>query len=162
MGFKEKFREKIKKIVSIEDRPHAVALGVAIGILFGITPLFGIKMPLAVALSFIARGNIVATLVVVGLADICMPALAVVYLIEYKLGCLIFQIGSHLASWDLIDEYDMMPSWLRLLKKGMPLFVGSLVLGAIAAVPTYGIVRSILEKIRRKKLKLVPSHKGTP
>ena len=104
MSFKEKFHEEIKKIMSIEDRPHAVALGVAIGVLFGITPLFGIKMPLAVVLSFILRGNIIATLVVVGLADICTPVLAIVYLIEYKLGCLIFQIGSHLASWDLIDE----------------------------------------------------------
>ena len=157
MWFKEKFREKINKIISIEDRPHAVALGVAIGVLFGITPLFGIKMPLALALSFIARGNIIATLVVVGLADICVPALAVLYYVEYKLGCLIFNIGSHLASWDLIDEYDMMPSWLRLLKKGMPLFVGSLVLGAIAAVPAYGVVRFLLEKIRRKKCDKITS-----
>jgi uncharacterized protein (DUF2062 family) len=151
MSFKEKFHEEIKKIMSIEDRPHAVALGVAIGVLFGITPLFGIKMPLAVVLSFILRGNIIATLVVVGLADICTPVLAIVYLIEYKLGCLIFQIGSHLASWDLIDECDMMPSWLRVLRKGMPLFVGSLALGAIAAVPAYGFVKFLLEKIHRNK-----------
>lgn len=157
MGFRERFHEEIKKIISIEDRPHAVALGVAIGVLFGITPLFGIKMPLAVALAFIARGNIVATLVVVGLADICTPALAVLYYVEYKLGCLIFSIGSHLASWDLIDEYDMMPSWVRVLQKGLPLFVGSLALGAVAAVPAYGVVKLLLEKIRRKK-----SDKTTP
>lgn len=151
MGFKERFKEEIKKIISIEDKPHSVALGVAIGLLFGITPLFGIKMPLAVALSFITRGNVIATLVVVGLADICVPALAFVYYFEYKLGCLIFNVASHYASWDLIDEHDMMPSWIRLLKKGMPLFVGSIALGIISAIPAYGIVKFLLEKIRKKK-----------
>jgi uncharacterized protein (DUF2062 family) len=151
MAFKERFQEEIKKIVALEDRPHAVALGVAIGILFGVTPLFGVKMPLAVALAFIARGNIIATLVVVGLADICTPALAVVYFIEYKLGCLIFNLGSHLASWDLIDESDMMPSWIRVMKKGLPILVGSLALGVVAAVPAYGVVKYLLEKIHSKK-----------
>ena len=51
----------------------------------------------------------------------------------------------------------MMPSWVRVLQKGLPLFVGSLALGAVAAVPAYGVVKLLLEKIRRKK-----SDKTTP
>lgn len=151
MGFIEKIKEEIRKIMGIEDRPHSVALGVAIGLLFGITPLFGIKMPLAVALSFITRGNIVATLIVVGLADILVPAMAFVYYFEYKIGCFIFNTASHYASWDLIDEHGMMPTWVRVMRKGLPLFAGSLILGAVVAVPAYGSVRFLLEKIRRKR-----------
>lgn len=150
MKFVEKCKAEIARLVAIDDTPHAIALGVAIGVLFGITPLFGIKMPLAVGLSFILRGNIIATLIVVGLADIFTPALAVVYFIEYKLGCLIFALGSHYGSWDLIDECDMMPCWVRVVKKGLPLFVGSVSFGVISAVPAYSAIKIIFNKIRRR------------
>lgn len=139
-------KEGVAKIIAIEDTPHAVALGVAIGILFGITPLFGIKMPLAVALSFIARGNVIATLAIVGLMDIFTPALAFIYFAEYKIGCLLFALKAHYASADLIDEHAMMPHWIELARKGLPLLVGGIVTGIAAAIPAYCMVRIALNK----------------
>ena len=137
------------KIVKIEDAPHSIALGVAIGILFGITPLFGIKMPLAVALSFILRGNIVATLVIVGMADLFTPALEIIYVLEYKIGCFLFAMKAHAASIDLIDDPGQVPHWIAIVKKGLPLLVGSISLGAVTAIPVYVAVRAML--LNRKK-----------
>lgn len=146
MKFVTRCKEGLAKIAAIEDTPHAIALGVAIGILFGITPLFGIKMPLAVALSFIARGNIVATLVIVGLADIFTPALAAVYYAEYKIGCLLFALKAHYASANLIDERGMMPHWVEIVSKALPLLAGSFAVGILAAIPAYGAVRALLNR----------------
>lgn len=146
MKFVARCKEGIAKIVAIEDTPHAVALGTSIGVLFGITPLFGIKMPLAVALSFIARANIVATLAIVSLADLFTPFLAVVYFAEYKIGCYLFALSAHAPSMDLIDENCMMPHWIAFLQKGLPLLAGSLIVGTVVAVPVYGIIKGLLNK----------------
>jgi uncharacterized protein (DUF2062 family) len=145
-----RLKEETKKITLIEDTPHAVALGSAMGVLFGITPLFGIKMPLAIALSFIARGNVIATLVLVGIADILLPVMTFVYFAEYKLGCLLLALKAHAPSMDLIDDAGEIPHWAAIASKGLPLLVGSLALGAIAAIPVYAVVKAILD---RKKIK---------
>lgn len=150
MKFMARCKEGVAKIVALEDTPHAIALGAAIGVLFGITPLVGIKMPLAVALSFIARGNIIATLAVVGLADIFTPALIAVYYAEYKVGCLLFALNAHQASAGLIDEGGMLPHWVELARKGLPLLAGSVLVGALAAIPVYGIMRGILNNRCRR------------
>ncbi len=147
----ERCKAEFSRIMAIEDAPHSVALGVAIGILFGITPLFGIKMPLAVALSFILRGNIVATLIIVGMADLFTPALAVVYLLEYKIGCFLLILKTHAASIDLIDDPGEVPHWIAIVSKGLPLLVGSITLGAVTAMPAYIAVRAIMSR-RKKKI----------
>ncbi|MFH1189354.1 MAG: DUF2062 domain-containing protein [Candidatus Omnitrophota bacterium] len=130
----------------MEDRPHSVALGVAIGILFGITPLFGIKMPLAVALSFILRGNIIATLIIVGMADLFTPALVAVYVLEYKLGCFIFAMKTHAASIDLINDPGQVPQWAAIINKARPLLTGSIIFGSLVALPAYVAVRAMLTR----------------
>lgn len=146
----ERCKEECIKILKLEDTPHAVALGVAIGILFGITPLFGIKMPIAVALAFILRGNVIATLVIVGMADILVPLLAVVYVLEYKLGCFLCALKTHAASVNLIDDPGEIPHWLAIVDKAMPLLVGSLALGAAISIPAYIAVRAILARRKKK------------
>lgn len=137
-------KEGIAKVAALEDTPHAVALGVAIGILFGITPLFGIKMPLAVALSFILRGNVIATLIIVGMADLLVPVLAAVYFLEYKIGCFLLALKAHAASIDLIDDQGQVPHWIAIVRMGLPLLAGSIVLGAVAAMPAYIAVKAVL------------------
>lgn len=139
-------KEGFAKIIAIEDTPHAIALGVAVGILFGITPLFGIKMPLAVLLSFVARANVIATLVIVGLADLLTPFLVAVYYLEYKIGCLLFALKAHSASMSLIDEQGVVPCWMGLARKGYPLLVGSIILGILVAIPAYGFVKVLLNR----------------
>ena len=146
----ERCKAEFNKIMKIEDAPHSVALGVAIGILFGITPLFGIKMPIAVALSFILRGNIVATLVIVGMADFFTPALALIYVLEYKIGCFLFAMKAHAASIDLINDPGEVPHWLAIVKKGLPLLTGGITLGAVTAMPAYLAVRAILSRKKKK------------
>ena len=142
----EHCKAAFSKIMKIEAAPHSIAIGVAIGILFGITPLFGVKMPLAVALSFILRGNIVATLIIVGLADVLTPLLAIVYVIEYKLGCFLFAMKTHAASIDLIDDPGQVPHWAAIAKHGLPLLVGAIIFGIVAAIPTYIVVRAVLSR----------------
>ena len=45
------------RIVTIEDTPHSIALGVAIGIFFGFTPLWSLKTLLSIAVAWLCKSN---------------------------------------------------------------------------------------------------------
>lgn len=50
-------RAWLKKVLQVRDAPEAQARGLAIGVFFGCSALFGLQALLAVAVSHLARGN---------------------------------------------------------------------------------------------------------
>src|SRR4029453_9348134 len=48
------------RLVTIEDTPHSIALGVAIGIFFGFTPLWSLKTLLSIAVAWLFKSNKIA------------------------------------------------------------------------------------------------------
>jgi len=50
-------RAFLRKILQIRDTPEAQARGMAVGFFFGVTPLFGLQILLAVAAAHLLRGN---------------------------------------------------------------------------------------------------------
>src|SRR5213082_1912133 len=73
-------------LMGINDTPHSVALGSAIGIFFCFTPLWTMKTLLSVAVAWVCRSNKVAALIGVTLHDILLPVMPAIFLWEYKLG----------------------------------------------------------------------------
>src|SRR2546428_11283060 len=76
--------------------PEAIAGGVAIGIFFGFTPLFGLKTLLAILFAWLTRSNILAAVLASTLHDIVLPLMPVVYRFEYGVG---YFLLSHPHHW---------------------------------------------------------------
>src|SRR5436305_10654560 len=74
-------------LMTIADTPHSIALGSAIGIFFGFTPLYPFKTLLSIAAAWICRCNKVAAAIAVTLHDVGIWAMPAIYLAEYQLGC---------------------------------------------------------------------------
>ena len=54
---KEKWRQRIKQILSLDSHPGHIAAGLAVGVFISFTPFFGIHTPMAIAAAFLFRLN---------------------------------------------------------------------------------------------------------
>ena len=74
-------------LMAIADTPHSIALGSAIGIFFGFTPLYPLKTLLSIAVAWVFRCNKIAAAIAVTLHDVLIWAMPAIYVAEYHLGC---------------------------------------------------------------------------
>src|SRR5438067_7554442 len=74
-------------LMTIADTPHSIALGSAIGIFFGFTPLYPLKTLLSIAVAWVCRCNKIAAAIAVTLHDVVIWAMPAIYIAEYHLGC---------------------------------------------------------------------------
>jgi hypothetical protein len=140
------------KLLAIRDTPEAIAGGVAIGIFFGFTPLFGVKTIGAIFFAWLTRSNIIAAVLAGTLHDLILPVMPVVFIWEYKIGFwVLYQDWPrgvprlHLALHEWRD-------WTRLLtsRVGKPMLLGSMTIAAPLAVISYFIVKPIVARHHRK------------
>lgn len=54
---KEKWKKKIKAILSLDSHPGHISAGFAVGVFISFTPFFGLHTPMAIAAAFIFRLN---------------------------------------------------------------------------------------------------------
>src|SRR5437667_8583739 len=73
-------------LMTIADTPHSIALGSAIGIFFGFTPLYPLKTLLSIAVAWVCRCNKIAAAVAVTLHDVMIWAMPALYVAEYHVG----------------------------------------------------------------------------
>jgi uncharacterized protein (DUF2062 family) len=135
-------------LVTIADTPHSIALGSAIGIFFGFTPLWSLKTLLSIAVAWIFRCNKIAAAIAVTLHDVLIFLMPAIYFGEYKIGCwtlhrpppvhrVRFHFGLHdYANWDLFQRLV----W--------PAVVGSLFLAIPSAVVVYFVMRLLISRAR--------------
>src|SRR5215475_11485297 len=74
-------------LMTIADTPHSIALGSAIGIFFGFTPLYPLKSLLSIGAALVCRYNKIAAAIAVTVHDVVICAMPAIYLAEYHLGC---------------------------------------------------------------------------
>ena len=72
---------------TIADTPHSIALGSAIGIFFGFTPLYPLKTLLSIGAAWVCCCNKIAAAIAVTLHDVVIWATPAIYIAEYQLGC---------------------------------------------------------------------------
>jgi uncharacterized protein len=137
-------------LMTIEDTPHSIAMGLAIGVFFGFTPLLSLKTLLSIGIAWLFGSNKIAAAVSVQLHDLLLPFMPAIYLWEYKLGYwamhgqLPRRVGFH--PFAMLDYVH----WRTLLLIG-PTFVGSLIVGLPSAVLVYAIGRSLITAHRAKR-----------
>jgi Uncharacterized protein conserved in bacteria len=72
--------------MTIADTPHSVALGSAIGIFFGFTPLWSLKTLLSIGVAWIFKSNKIAAAIAVTLHDVLLPLMPAIYFWQYRIG----------------------------------------------------------------------------
>lgn len=138
------------RLMTIEDTPHSIAMGLAIGVFFGFTPLLSLKTLLSIGVAWLFGSNKIAAAVSVQLHDLLLPFMPAIYLWEYKLGYWSMhgnfprRIGFHpLAVLDYVH-------WKTLLLVG-PTLVGSLIVGLPSAAVVYFVSRALVMGHRARR-----------
>jgi len=154
-------RQHSLKLLAIRDTPEAIAGGVAIGIFFGFTPLFGLRALSAIFVAWLTGSNIIAAVLAGTLHDVILPFMPVVYRWEYDLGYwLLSQPHTwppplHKPHW----EGFAWRSWGDLLfgVVGLRLVVGGCVCATPFALLSYLLTRRLVARHQRKKRLRLPS-----
>jgi hypothetical protein len=139
-------------LMAIADTPHSIALGSAIGVFFGFTPLYPLKTLLSIAVAWLCRCNKIAAAIAVTVHDVAIWAMPALYLAEYQLGCWSlnrpvaqrvhfrqFRLH-HFVHWHVFSEVVWPTFW--------PAFVGSLFLAIPSAILIYFLIRLLLSRAR--------------
>ncbi len=158
MNLRRWLHEHSLKLLAIRDTPEAIAGGVAIGIFFGFTPLFGLKTLSAIFVAWLTRSNILAAVLAATLHDIVLPIMPVIYRWEYDVGFWLLSQPHHWppsllkAPW---EEYKWR-SWTTIYTVGRQLLLGSLVCATPLALLAFGLTKTIVARHQRKKQAQAP------
>lgn len=147
------YKRHYHKLVGLKDTPHSIALGFACGIFLGFTPLFGLKMILAVLVAWILRSNKIAALIGVALHDFILPFVPVLLRVQYQIGFWLTSDPHRLPpemSFSHI-EFEKVFHWTTFLTVGGPLMLGSVITGIPFGVAAYFLARWIVVEFRREK-----------
>jgi uncharacterized protein len=142
------------KLLAIRDTPEAIAGGVAIGIFFGFTPLFGLKTALTILFAWLTRSNIIAAVLASALHDVILPIMPVLYRWEYDVGFWLLSHPHHLPpsltklKWEDISLHG----WILFLGGvGKPLLVGGFICAAPFAFLSFVLTRRLVARHQKKK-----------
>ncbi len=139
------------RLVTLEATPHAIALGLAIGIFFGFTPLWSLKTLLSIGVAWLLGGNKIAAAISVQLHDLILPFMPAIYLWEYKIGFWIMHGRlPHRVRFRALALSDYV-HWETFFSVGRPLLVGSIVIALPSALIVYLICRRLVERHRAKR-----------
>ena len=144
-------RALLRRILSLGDTPHAVALGTTIGVFLACTPTFGIRVLLVLLIALATRRwfyfNRPAALMATCLSN---PVTTVpLYYFNYRLGTLFIEGQATRGDFARVLEYQGFHEWWNaaawlFVDVGTPLLLGSLMIATIAAALTYPTVRWLL------------------
>jgi len=149
------FRYLEYKVLHIDDSPHKIALGLALGLFIGWMPLVGLHILLAIVFSMLFRANKFAALVSIWVSNIF--TFFIIYYPAYLLGRFIVHIFSPNSTTSrrqvtealnkLLSPGNMITSFLTkdywrhfwALSKtiGPELWIGCMIIGAVLAVCSY-------------------------
>lgn len=136
------------RLMSINDTPHSVAFGAAIGMFFGFTPLFGLKTLLSILVAWVTKSNKIAAAITVTLHDLILPAAPVILLWEYRMGMWVLH-GTipQRPKFRTIRLRDYM-EWTTFFTLGQPMLIGSLFFAVPSAAIVYFLLRALLFRAR--------------
>ena len=150
-------RAILRTILTLDDTPHSVALGTAIGMFIGMTPTVGIQMILVMVFAYLTRPffsfNRVAALITVYLSN---PLTVVpIYWFDYKVGTVFIAGNATREDFEQILHYHGLAGWWNAIwalfvDVGAPLIVGSLVVATVFGCVTYPLMRYLRSGERRR------------
>jgi len=149
-------RRLVRRLLSLDDSPHAIALGTAIGMFVGMTPTVGIQMILIVAIAAVTRPlfhfNRVAGLITVYISN--PITILPLYAAFYYVGTLLVEAPMTPVEFQEQFEQALDRGWLDPLRfifteVAWPMIAGSLLIAIVTALPTYPIIKRLVVTKRR-------------
>lgn len=137
-------------LMTLPDTPHSIALGSAVGMFFGFTPLFGMKTLLSITVAWLLKSNKIAAVITVTLHDLILPLVPAMFYWQYRLG--MWALHGRLPQREgfrRVPLRDYM-EWTTFFTVGQPLLVGSLFFAVPAALLVYFGLRGVLIRSRAK------------
>jgi len=142
-----RLKKTVQLLLHLEDSPHRAALAFGIGLWLAFFPILGIHTGLALLIAFMFRLNRAAILVGVYFSN---PwTVAPLYIAGTMLGCAALGVpteGLEAIDWDLhgMEFYRALLASLR--PYAWPFILGNTVLGIVAGVIGYFVLRFVLER----------------
>ena len=137
----QKIKNFAKRLLWIQDSPQKIALGLAIGVFWGIMPTFGFAILFSLPSALLLKGNRLAAILGTFVANpLTVPF---IYPFGYKIGQLILKTTPLPFSWELFR----LESLLSLSKS---LLTGSIFLAIGLAILTYFLVLQIIVRYRAR------------
>jgi uncharacterized protein (DUF2062 family) len=143
-------RAKVGDLFHLQATPRAIATGIAAGIFFGFTPLWGLKTLLALLTTRLLRGSLIAAAIATTLHDVFLPLMPFLLRWEYDLGYLLLSHPHHLpAHLHLHHQHPLAWfHWSTFLTVGLPLLLGSVCVALPSAVAAYYLSRALIGRHR--------------
>lgn len=128
----------VKRILRLTATPHAIAAGVAAGVFTSWTPFLGFHILMALVITYLLAGNMVAAAIGTGFANpLTFP---LIWTSSYELGTFMLENGrmreENIDLAQLFGHLKFMELWDPVLK---PMLVGSIPLGLVFALAFYGL-----------------------
>ena len=150
-------RRWLRRILFQKDTPESIAAGTALGMFIALTPTVGLQMLIAVTLATLVRVNKVAAALLCWITNpLTIPP---IYYGCYRLGLLIMpeyrlrDVGKKFD--ELANAESLKVYFVTITKLGVevyvPMFVGSLVLGAIFGFLAYPVTLRAVKAYRERR-----------
>ncbi|WP_166831266.1 DUF2062 domain-containing protein [Thalassoroseus pseudoceratinae] len=145
-------RKWVLRVLSLNDTPHAKALGMAIGVFIAMTPTVGLQIVIVLTLALLTGRlfyfNKPAALLMVYVSN--PLTILPIYWTDYKIGTLFFKGNLTREMLANVLKYEGFEQWWQALvtlfvEIGRPMLAGSLILGSGCGLATYLITRWFLK-----------------
>ena len=143
---KEKWKNRIKHILTLDNHPGHIAAGFAVGVFISFTPFFGFHTAIAIVAAFLFRLNKLTC--ITGSWVNTPMTVAPVLVVSYKLGR--FLLGYSPGELYIKKELSWQYALKLLDKHGASLLLGTSIIGSVAAILAYFICYSLVVRFRRK------------
>lgn len=151
-------RELLTAVLSLQDSPHHIALGFAIGMFVGMTPTVGVQMIIVMCIAVMTRRffyfNRVAGIIAVYVSN---PLTVVpIYYFLYWVGTWFVPGDVSRDEFAKVLEYESFAEWWDTVVAlfvgiGTPLLIGTAIIATISGLVTYPIMVRAVTNFRRKK-----------
>ena len=145
-SFVRQTKLNILRFIRLRGTPEEIAKGFALGIFIGMTPSFGIQMPIAFFFAWIFRENRLAAIIGVWITN---PLTApFIYVSEYEIGRLLLSMERFSLPSEFSLETMSQLSWNVLL----PLCTGSLIFAIIFGSLSYALTIRFIPFVKTMRL----------
>lgn len=151
-------RELLTAVLSLQDSPHHIALGFAIGMFVGMTPTVGVQMIIVMCIAVLTKPffyfNRVAGIIAVYVSN--PLTLVPIYYFLYWVGTFFVPGDVTQDEFAKVLEYESFAEWWDTVVAlfvgiGTPLLIGTAIVATVSGLITYPLTVRGVTNFRRKK-----------
>jgi uncharacterized protein len=158
-GFKRILGYYRLKVMRIGGSPHAVAAGLAIGVVSAWTPFLGLHILFAIPFAYLVGGSMVAAAIGTAFANpITCP---IIWPLSWELGQMMLgnkvEGSHHIDLGALFSHLDLSQLWRPILE---PMLIGSLPPGLVCGAIFYAVTYLAVRSFRNRRIERLTARAG--